>query len=182
MNKGFTLLELLITVSIVAILLAVGVPSYQTLVQNNNLDTRKSVLMQHLALARSEAVERKRKVTICGARNPQATTPDCRNNDWGDKGWVIFEDNPSAGGSQGEYDSAVDKIIHRFIPASTSITIATSNPIRKFITFSPDGTANNQGTFTLRDNRESANCSATATSKAGRRCVIVSKTGRVRAN
>ncbi|HID45280.1 MAG TPA: prepilin-type N-terminal cleavage/methylation domain-containing protein [Chromatiaceae bacterium] len=177
MNKGFTLIELLMTIAILAIVMAIGVPSYRTLIQDNNLDARRSVLMRHLILTRSEAVERKRRVTICGVNNPNAGTPVCKNNRWGTKGWIVFVDSTTTG-TLGTYDAG-EEIIERFRPETTSITFVASNPIRKLITYSPDGTANNQGTFTMRDSREANNCGV---SKIGRRCVVIANTGRVRTN
>ena len=63
-NKGFTLLELLVTVSIAAILLAVGVPSYVTFIDNNRVTSQANDLLYSFNMARSEATKRGAEVRV----------------------------------------------------------------------------------------------------------------------
>lgn len=177
MNKGFTLIELLMTIAILAIVMAIGIPSYRTLIQDNNLDARRSLLMRHLVLTRSEAVERKRRVTICGTNNALAANPTCAAN-WTMNQWVIFVEGP--GGALGTFNAGSDTVIERYSPGSGNIVLQ-ENYTGNAVTYSPDGTANINGAFTFRDAREAANCAAsTAVSKTGRRCLVIANTGRVR--
>ena len=89
MNKksGFTLLELLITVAIVSIVMAIAVPSMTTFTQNDRLTTNINTLIGHLAYARSEAVKRSQQVSICASNN--AAT--CTGGNWQD-GWIVYID------------------------------------------------------------------------------------------
>ena len=91
-NSGFTLLELLITLAIVAILLIVGVPSLRSMMQGNQLVSSTNELLSALHVARSEAIKSNGRVTICESSNGTscATTGDWKN------GWIVFID---AGGS-----------------------------------------------------------------------------------
>lgn len=57
-SGGFTLLELMVAIAVLAILLAVGLPSYQSLREDNALVGAARVLYADIQLARSEAVKR----------------------------------------------------------------------------------------------------------------------------
>lgn len=91
MNKpyGFTLIELLVTLAIGAIILAVGVPSFRTVVQNNRLVSGTNDLVGVLNLARSEAVTRGLRVTVC--KSSDQATCDTSGVGW-EQGWIVFTD------------------------------------------------------------------------------------------
>lgn len=83
-SRAFTLIELLITLAILAILLAIAVPSFRDLTQNNRTQTIANDLTTALQFARSEAVKRGGRVDIC-RRNGDV----CANAaDWGN-GWLV---------------------------------------------------------------------------------------------
>jgi len=63
-HTGFTLVELMITLVIAAILLAVAIPSFKTLFESNRLATQANELIGVVNLARSEAIKRGANVTI----------------------------------------------------------------------------------------------------------------------
>lgn len=80
--KGFTLIELIVVLSIAAILFAVGVPSFAGLIQDVRLSSATSDFFAAINLARTEAVQR-------GARVDMMPAGD--RGDWAD-GWVVFVD------------------------------------------------------------------------------------------
>ncbi|HDP89758.1 MAG TPA: prepilin-type N-terminal cleavage/methylation domain-containing protein [Thioalkalivibrio sp.] len=57
-NRGFTLVELMITLVVAAIMLGWGVPSFLTIIENNRIATQANSFIAALALARSEAVSK----------------------------------------------------------------------------------------------------------------------------
>ncbi len=62
---GFTLLELMVTVAVVAILAAVATPSLVSVVNSNRLATQANELVASLQIARSEAIRLNNTVTLC---------------------------------------------------------------------------------------------------------------------
>ena len=67
--NGFTLVEMIITVLIVAVLLAVGAPSFSSLIKNNRQISEVYSLRATLNNARSEALARRTFVTVCRSVN-----------------------------------------------------------------------------------------------------------------
>lgn len=64
-NLGFTLIELVVTMAVAAILLTVAIPNMRTFIQNGRLNTQANDLIGDLNFARSEAIKRRSKVGIC---------------------------------------------------------------------------------------------------------------------
>lgn len=64
-NIGFTLIELMITITVMAILIGVAVPSFQVLIQNHRAATTANQLITGLLFTRSEAVKRGAEVSLC---------------------------------------------------------------------------------------------------------------------
>jgi type IV fimbrial biogenesis protein FimT len=84
--RGFTLLELMVTIAVLAILTTIAVPSFTDLVQSNRITTQANELVAALTFARTEAVKRGRNVNVAvAAANPgwtvTVTTTDAGGND-----------------------------------------------------------------------------------------------------
>ena len=69
MCRGFTLLELMVTVAVVAILATVAVPGFRDLIQNNRVTTQTNELVSALNFARTEAVKRGQRVEVTVTQN-----------------------------------------------------------------------------------------------------------------
>jgi type IV fimbrial biogenesis protein FimT len=63
-SRGFTLIELMVTVAVLVVLMAVGVPSFRSFVQSQKVKSASFELMSALVVARSEAVKRNTDVKL----------------------------------------------------------------------------------------------------------------------
>lgn len=88
-QAGFTLIELVVVIVISAILMAVGVPSFQTITTNNRIAADTNQLVSSLTLARSEAIKRGAEVSVCMSADGQACTT---TGAW-DQGWIVRVDS-----------------------------------------------------------------------------------------
>jgi type IV fimbrial biogenesis protein FimT len=94
-TAGFTLVEMMVVLIIMALLLAWALPSYKNLIINYRMSDELSQIQADVELARSSAIRTGSKVTICPANiasSSTATTPACSGNEW-NTGWIIFTDN-----------------------------------------------------------------------------------------
>jgi type IV fimbrial biogenesis protein FimT len=91
--RGFTLVELMVVLSIAAILLTVAVPGFQSFILNARRTMVANDLVLALAYAKSEAVKRGVRVTVCSRQND--TT--CAGDTTWDVGWLVFVDNNGDG-------------------------------------------------------------------------------------
>ncbi len=87
-NRGMTAVELLFTMAIAALVLALAVPNFRDFVQNNRAAEEANALVGALALARSEAVTRGIPVTVCSSTDSETCA---EVNDWS-TGWIVFTD------------------------------------------------------------------------------------------
>lgn len=87
-QTGFTLLELMVTLVILGILLAIGVPSFQSVIRNNRIASSTNELVATLTYARSEAMKRGDAVTVC----PTEDQEDCAGDTNWATGWMAFVD------------------------------------------------------------------------------------------
>lgn len=99
--KGFTVIELMITVAVIGILLAVGLPGFQDTISRIGTNSQAKTLVASLNFARSEAIKRGIPVSVCGS----STGTDCAVDSWND-GWIVFVDsNNDADGAGGSVDA-----------------------------------------------------------------------------
>lgn len=89
-QRGFTLMELLITVAIAAILLAVAAPSFTSIIRNNQMAAARDDVFRAIQYARSHAVSTNQTVTICSAQDPISSGCNATGGDFAD-GWIVFE-------------------------------------------------------------------------------------------
>lgn len=99
---GYTLVEMMIVIAISAILLALAVPSFVPLIQENRLLTVSQALQSAFTHARSAAVRRGSRVSLCASPDSQADSPVCGMSTdvdgpgWG-SGWIVFTDSGTLG-------------------------------------------------------------------------------------
>jgi type IV fimbrial biogenesis protein FimT len=83
--RGFTLVEMMIAIAVMAILLAVAVPSFNDALLGNRLAAHANSLVASVALARGEAIKRNGTVTLCAS----ADGVNCSSSGGWEQGWIV---------------------------------------------------------------------------------------------
>ncbi len=94
--KGFTLVELMVTIAIAAIVLGIAIPSFSAIIRSNRLTTHANELMTTLNFAKSEAIKRGIQVTV---RRKGSTS-----GQW-ESGWDIFVDSDGSNSFNDDADT-----------------------------------------------------------------------------
>lgn len=134
-SKGFSLLELMITLSIAAILATVAVPAYQSTMTQSRLTAQANELVTSLNYARSEAVKRGTRVTICTSNNGAT----CTSGSGWQNGWLILSD----GGVTGSVDGA-DEVL-RVFPALPGSTLGNGGNFSNWLSYQSNGRSQGSG-------------------------------------
>ena len=159
-SSGFTLVELLVVVAIMAITLAFGVPGFRAIITSSRLTNAANSMVTALQRARSEAIKTNRLVTVSNVNN---------NGAWGD-GWIVFvdknQDNLQSVDGDPEFD---EPTISFFDGINTSFMVNPTNGFTNRVIYRPDGRSNTNGTFNF--------CASADT--ADFRRVVVASSGRI---
>lgn len=133
--RGFTLIELMVTLAVVGVLIALAAPSFSSLLASNRASSISTELAGAMMFARAEAVKRGVRVTICKSSDTDQATPTCSTSaTWGD-GWLVFTDTGTIGAVDG-----TDVRLKVAQPAIRNGSIASSNAnFANFLSFDTRG-------------------------------------------
>ena len=156
--KGFTLIELVIVLTLISLLLILVVPGYQALIANSRTTSGVNQLIAAINYARSEAVKRRSIVTLCSSQNGQQCGGLWRN------GWLVFVDKTANG-----QITTSNNILRTYnaLPPGDELTWSGSLA-KQYLQMAPSGgTYGQAGTFVYSSHKHQG-------------IVKVSQTGRVR--
>ena len=165
--RGFTLVELLVAVAIAAVVLGLAVPAWGRFVAGVRVATATTELVSGLHAARSEAIKRQHRVTLCKS----ADGTSCASDGGWEQGWMMFADADNFG-----VRDAGESVVRISTGEHDGLGIQGNSEFARFISYTPMGTtrrasgALGMGSMTV--------CSSRA-GVTGRR-VVISRTGRAR--
>lgn len=160
-QRGFTMIELLVTLAVAAVLMSLAVPGFAALARSFGLSSAANELLSALYMARSAAVLRGLPVAVCLTSDDSTcvTTPGQAAT-----GWLVFV--ADSGAAAASRPAVVGEVLSRF-RLSGRLAVSASRPT---VTFWPVARAGTTGTFDLCD---------VGGAGAGR-SIVVSQTGRPR--
>jgi type IV fimbrial biogenesis protein FimT len=184
-TAGFTIVELMVTLVVLAIALAFAVPNLQAFVMNNRMTSNLNLFAANLALARSEAIKQNVPVVLC----PSGGGGTCAEADWQD-GWLVYADRdrdlefdgPAPDCTDSSLDADEDCLLltQSRLEPPTTVTPAEGVPVlvgydgsgAAFCDADEDGApeacSTEQTFFTLCDPRGAEHARALAISRTGR--------------
>lgn len=138
-QRGVTMVELLIVVSIVAIFAAIGLPNMSDMVKTNRVNSARQTLINDLNLARSEAIKRNARMLVCSG-----TSAGCTNNaNWSGTGWIVCYDMDKDGACDlAPADGSNPNPL--LIRAAVDQSISIQGPVAA-VSYNPIGTQGVQG-------------------------------------
>ena len=154
-SRGFTLVELMMVLVIVAVIAMIAAPSFTTLVQRTKLKAYANEVVASVYLARSEAIKRNAVMTLCTSTDGATCTG---GGNW-EQGWVVMDPNDTVI----KYQQPLQSGVILFELGSTGFNS---------MAFQPSGVASDSAALKL--------CQQGAASGVEEKIVTVSMTGRPR--
>jgi len=133
-QRGFTLIELMMTLLIAGIVLTIGVPNFRDLVQRNRVTTEVNRFISHVQFARAESIRRGSTVSLCQS----GTLDRCASDDNGapsgvyEKGWLVYADRSGPGDN---FDSAEDVLLRVGDAAPGDVTVRADSGAPRWLSF-----------------------------------------------
>jgi type IV fimbrial biogenesis protein FimT len=188
-SSGFTLLEIMIVIALLAVLIGLGAPSMGEFIRNSRITGKANDLLAGLNVARTEAIKRHVPVTVCATGNATEDVPECdANADFSQ--WIAFvdddgvPDDPPEDEGNGTFEPDSDEVLLlRSSGTVESISTLPSEDVEGYVQFGLDGFQRRDGgaaptdlSILMCDDRGNKAVSGASISAA--RALFISRTGR----
>lgn len=141
---GFSLVELMFGIALLAILIALAAPSFTRLINANRLTTMTDSFYTALILARNESLTRNAPMILCKSSDGATCVT---TGDW-QQGWILFEDTDNDGAKH----ATDEPVLKRYEALQAGYTLTTAGAtFSNSLTYRPDGSTNGFDTFRLCD-------------------------------
>jgi type IV fimbrial biogenesis protein FimT len=139
--RGFTLVELMVTIGVGAIVIGLAVPSFINVVSDGRMTAASNDLLVSFQLARSEAIKRHAPVTVCRSSTANDAEPDCGGGTGWQDGWIVFTDGSDAAPPNASFDEGetIIQVGRGFGGKVTAQAAGNAAPLGNSITFLGSG-------------------------------------------
>ena len=156
--RGFTLIELMVTLAVMAIVLGIAVPSFQKQIINNKSLTFSEEFAAALNYARSQAVKTTKRVSICASSDGATCT-----GSWSE-GFIVFQDDATSDTASAVTLGTVYKVWPKLSSAGT-LTVKRGTTDTSFVRYTSLGTLAPVSNETITVNLKLTGCSGKAARK-----------------
>lgn len=143
---GVTLIELIITLAVAAILTSLALPSFRQAMVSNRLTSINNEFMGAINFVRAEAIKRGQSITLCKSTTGNACSTV--NTTFWENGWIAFADNNANG------DLDVGEAVLQVWPSLPQLYTLRSTTFSDFIRYTPQGATTTTGSFAVCHNSE----------------------------
>jgi type IV fimbrial biogenesis protein FimT len=144
LSRGLTLVELMVGLAVLAVVLAVAAPQFPQWGRSTRVMTQTFDLQNSLAFARSEAMRRGVRVTVCRTDSPRAGTPSCNASAAWAAGWLVFVDNTQVAGNVAGVIDGADSVL-RIGDTANGSAITTAGNLGAWISYGSTGLTRTDG-------------------------------------
>ena len=155
-DSGFTIVELLIIIAVMAVLTSLAVPALGQFILNRSINSQANTFSSILTFARSEAIKRNASVSVCKSANGNTCNPQ---GNWA-QGFIVFVDPVN----QGVVDAGevVLRVVGRVHDSLTMAGVPAQGPaglgtVSDVVTYRSDGLSAQSGRWTVCSNVANSN-------------------------
>ena len=131
--RGFTLIEFMIVLGIAAFMITLGIPGFNNFLNNSRATTQINEMVSAIHLARSEAVKRSARVTMCKSID----NASCSNTKGWEQGWIVFVDT----NANSAFDSGEQLLLSNDgLEGDTTVMGSSGSVINNYISYRSNGT------------------------------------------